>query len=297
MILDMENIKIEKIKEAGNVVISNPERFEQVKKEIIEDGIDSVHILADFDKTLTRQFVDGKEELSFVFILRDRGYLIPDYSEKAKALYNTYHAIEIDPNIPKEEKIKAMHEWWTRHYEFLIESKLNKKDVASAVESGHVEFREGALNFFDFLKDKNVPLVIISSSGLGTEAIEMYIKNAGKLYDNVHIVSNEFEWDGEGYLVKVKEPIIHAMNKNETTLKESPFFDEIKDRKNIILLGDSPDDLGMAEGFEYKNMISVGFLNKNIESNIENYKKIFDSVITGDSDLFFVNDLLKEISR
>lgn len=278
-------------------MISNPEKFERVKKEIVEDGIDNVHVLADFDRTLTKAFVDGKEVPSLISVLRDHNYLTSDYPERAHALFNKYHAIEIDPSIPKEEKIKAMRQWWTEHYELLIESKLNKKDVASAVESGHVEFREGALEFFDFLKDKNVPLVIISSAGLGTEAIEMYIKNAGKLYDNVHIVSNEFEWDGEGYLVKVKEPIIHAMNKNETTLKEFPFFDEIKDRKNIILLGDSPDDLGMAEGFEYKNMISVGFLNKNIESNIENYKKIFDSVITGDSDLSFVNDLLKEISR
>lgn len=294
----MENLKkIKKIKEAENVVISNPERFEQVKKEIIEDGIENVHILADFDKTLTKQFVGGKEVPSLISVLRDHNYLTPDYPEKAHMLFNRYHAIEIDSNIPKEEKIKAMHEWWTKHYELLIKSKFNKKDVASAVESGHVEFREGVLEFFDFLKDKNIPLVIISSAGLGTEAIEMYIKKSGKLFDNVHIVSNEFEWDGEGYLVKAKEPIIHAMNKNETTLKEFPFFDEIKDRKNIILLGDSPDDLGMAEGFEYKNMISVGFLNKNIESNIENYKKMFDAVITGDSDLSFVNDLLKEISE
>lgn len=288
---------MEKIKETENVVISNLERFERVKKEIIEDGINNVHILADFDRTLTKAFVGGKEVPSLISVLRDHNYLTPDYPERAHALFNKYHAIEIDPNIPKEEKIKAMHEWWTKHYELLIESRLNKKDVASAVESGHVEFREGTLDFFDFLKNKNVPLVVISSSGLGTEAIEMYVKSAGKLSDNVHIVSNEFEWDGEGYLVKVKEPIIHAMNKNETTLKEFPFFDEIKDRKNIILLGDSPDDLGMAEGFEYKNIISVGFLNKNIESNIENYKKTYDSVITGDSDLSFVNNLLKEISK
>lgn len=293
----MENIKIEKVKEAGSVVISNPERFERVKKEIIEDGIESVHVLADFDRTLTKAFVDGKEVPSLISVLRDHNYLTPDYPEKAHALFNKYHAIEIDPNIPKEEKIKAMRQWWAEHYELLIASKLNKEDVASAVQSGHVEFREGTLDFFDFLKSKNIPLVIISSAGLGTEAIEMYIKNTGKLYDNVHIVSNEFEWDGEGYLIKVKEPIIHAMNKNETTLKEFPFFGEIKDRENIILLGDSPDDLGMAEGFEYKNIISIGFLNKNIESNIENYKKTFDSVITGDSDLSFVNDLLKEISK
>lgn len=291
----MGNINIEKIKEE-NVFISNSERLERVKNEMIEDGLDSIHILADFDKTLTRQFVSGKEVPSLISILRDHNYLTPDYPEKAHALYDKYHAIEIDNNIPKEERMKAMHEWWSKHYQLLIESRLNKKDVVSAVESGHVEFRDGVLDFFDFLKDKNVPLVIISSAGLGKEAIEMYIENTGRLYDNVHIVSNEFEWDAGGYIVKVKEPIIHAMNKNETTLQEFPFFEEIKDRKNVVLIGDSLDDLGMVEGFEYKNLLSVGFLNKKVEENLENYKKIFDAVITGDSDFSFINNLLNKIS-
>lgn len=291
----MENINIEKIKEE-NVFISNPERFERVKDEMIEDGLGSIHILADFDKTLTKQFISGKEVPSLISVLRDYNYLTPDYPEKAQALYNKYHAIEIDNNIPKEERVAAMHEWWSKHYQLLIESRLNKKDIASAVQSGHVEFRDGVLDFFDFLKEKNVPLVIISSAGLGKEAIEMYIKNAGKLYDNVHIVSNEFEWDAGGYMVKVKEPIIHAMNKNETTLQEFTFFEEIKDRKNVVLIGDSLDDLGMVEGFEYKNLLSVGFLNKKVEENLENYKKIFDAVITGDADFSFINNLLNKIS-
>lgn len=278
-----------------DIIISNPEKFEQIKKKIIKDGLNNLHILADFDRTLTTAFVAGKEVTSLISILRDHNYLTPDYPAKARALSDRYYPMELDANIPKEERIKAMHEWWSQHFRLLIASKLNKKDIASAAESGHVQLREGVLEFFDFLKKQNVPLVIISSTGLGSEAIEYYIRHAGKLSDNVHIVANEFEWDEAGYLVKVKEPIIHVMNKNETVLKEFSFFNEIKERKNILLLGDSLDDLGMAEGFDYNNMLSVGFLNKNIEANLEYYQNTFDVVIMGDGDLSFVNNLLQEI--
>ena len=38
--------------------------------------------------------------------------------------------------------------------------------------------------------------------------------------------------------------------------------EKIGNRKNIILLGDIPADLNMADNLHYKNMISVGFLNR-----------------------------------
>ena len=278
-----------------NIIISDSERFNKVKKLIKKGGAGNLHVLSDFDRTLTKAFVGGKEVPSLISILRDHNYLTPDYPEKARALFDKYHPIEIDPDVPREKKAKAMHDWWKIHYELLVESKLNKADIANAVKSGHVEFRNGSPELFDLLKRYAVPIVIISSAGVGAEGIKIFLEKHGKLYPNVHIVSNEFMWDDKGYMVKVKEPVIHIMNKNETALKDLPFFSEIEDRKNIILLGDSLDDLGMAEGSDYKNIISIGFLNKKVEAYIENYKNTFDCVIANDSDMSFVNNLLKEI--
>ena len=51
----------------------------------------------------------------------------------------------------------------------------------------------------------------------------------------------------------------------------------------------------MANGFKYDNLIKIGFLNDKEEENIEYYKDIFDVVITGDGDMGYINDLLKEI--
>ena len=66
-------------------------------------------------------------------------------------------------------------------------------------------------------------------------------------------------------------------------------------RKNIILLGDSIGDLGMVEGFNYKNIIKIVFLNENIKEKLENQKKVYDVLILNDGSFEYVNKLLKDI--
>lgn len=278
-----------------NVIISNPKKLEKSKKSISETGAEKIHIRTDFDRTLTKAFVNGKSIPSLISVLRDGNYLTPDYAEKANELYTKYHPIEIDPKITLEEKKKAMYEWWTAHFDLLIKSGLNKKDLEKVVESGKVKFREGFSEFIDFLQKHKIPLVIMSSSGLGGDAISMYLEKEGRHYDNIHIISNLYEWDRDGNAIAVKEPIIHIMNKDEAVLQNFPVFNVIKDRKNVLLLGDSLDDTGMVNGFEYDNLIKIGFLNENIEENIENYRRNFDVIILNDSSMNYVNKLLKEI--
>ena len=95
---------------------------------------------------------------------------------------------------------------------------------------------------------------------MGKESISLYLQKEKKLYDNIHIISNSYEWDKDGYAKKVITPIIHVMNKDETIVKNFPFFMDIKNRKNVLLLGDSLGDIEMTTGFEYNNLIKIGFL-------------------------------------
>jgi HAD superfamily hydrolase (TIGR01544 family) len=278
-----------------NVVISNPKELEKAKRTISESGAEKLHVVSDFDRTLTTAFVEGKKITSLLAILRDGNYLIPDYAKRAHELYDKYHPIEMDPQIPLEEKKKAMHEWWTTHFDLLIKSGLNKKDLEKVVETGEVKFRDGFEDFIDFLKEHNIPLLIISSSGLGGDAISMYLEREGKLYENVHIISNTYKWDEKGNAVGVKEPIIHVMNKDETTIQDFPVFEAIKDRKNVLLLGDTLDDVGMVQGLDYKNLIKIGFLNENEKENLERYKRNFDIVILHDGSMRYINGLLRDI--
>ena len=63
----------------------------------------------------------------------------------------------------------------------------------------------------------------------------------------------------------------------------------------MILLGDNLEDIGMIEGFDYENLIKIGFLNENVEENLLEFKKNFDAIILNDGEMDFVNKLLKEI--
>lgn len=278
-----------------DIFISNPEELEKLKKSISKAGAEKLHVLADFDKTLTKAFVDGESTPSIISVLRDGNYLTSDYAEKANNLYAKYHPIEINPQIPLEEKKKAMEEWWMIHFDLLIKSGLNKKDLEKIAESGKVRLKDGALEFIEFLNSRNVPLVIMSGSGVGGDFIPMLFMKEGKSYENIHIISNLYEWDEKGNAVAVKKPIIHVMNKDETSIQDFPAFDAIKDRKNVMLLGDILADIGMVEGFDYECLIKIGFLNENIEENLEQYKKSYDVLVLNDSSMHFVNALLKEM--
>jgi len=277
------------------IIIPSPEKLEKLKKSVSQSGPEKLHILADFDRTLTTAFVNGKSIPSLISILRDGNYLTPDYAQKAHELYDKYHPIEIDPKIPIEEKKRAMKEWWTTHFNLLIKSGLNRKDLEKVVESGKIKLRDGFKEFTDFLKIHNIPLVIMSSSGLGGDAISMYLGKEGKLYDNIFIISNSYNWDKNGNVVSIKQPIIHTLNKYETAIQDFPVFELIRNRKNVLLLGDSLDDVGMVEGFDYENVIKIGFLNENIEESLEYYKRNFDIIILDDSSMEYINNLLKAL--
>jgi 5'-nucleotidase len=87
------------------------------------------------------------------------------------------------------------------------------------------------------------------------------------------------------------------MNKDETTLESLPIYLELMNKKNVLLLGDGLGDLGMIKGFDYDNLISIGFLNENVDKNLEKFKENFDVVLLGDGDFSFVNEFVKNFNK
>jgi len=280
----------------NNLTIPNPESLKQKKQNIKEQGIKKIHILADFDRTLTKAIVNGERVPSTISCLRNGDYISEDYAKKAHELANKYYPIEIDTQVPFEEKKQKMLEWWEAHFDLLIKSGLNKNHLKRIIKEGKIQFREGVLEFIDFLYEKNIPLIIISSSALG-ETIQMFLEKENRFYKNIHIITNFYKWDENENAIEIKKPIIHVANKEEIVIQKYPFFDIIKNRKNVILLGDNIEDVGMVKGFEYDNLIKIGFLNENIEEALEKYKKNFDAIITNEGNFEFVNKLIREIVK
>jgi 5'-nucleotidase len=158
-----------------------------------------------------------------------------------------------------------------------------------------LKLRQGLAEFLTLLNANQIPMVIMSASGLGEYVINKLLKKEGLNFPNISIISNTPIFDEQGNLTSFKQPIIHVFNKDETMLKDFPVYDQVKDRKNVILLGDNIEDIGMVEGFDCDNLIKIGFLNDKVEENLEAYKQNFDVVLTNDTDMNFVNSLLNQI--
>jgi HAD superfamily hydrolase (TIGR01544 family) len=280
----------------SNIIIPNPQKLDLLKTKLQNDGAKNLHILADFDRTLTYSTRPNGEKIkSIIAVLRDENYLSPEYSTQAKGLFAKYHPIEIDPEISLEEKKESMNKWWTSHNQLLINSGLNKSHLEKIVESGIIRLREGTKELFEYTNQNDIPLVIMSASGLG-DTIQMILEKENMLYNNIYIITNKFDWNEKGYAAKTQEKPIHGMNKDETTIQQFPeIYEKIKNRKNIILLGDSLGDLGMTTGFDYNNLLKIGFLNPEEEQNQKQYEQNFNLIITKDSSISPVNKILEKI--
>jgi 5'-nucleotidase len=278
------------------ILIPNKSTFDRKKAAFKAGGVSKMHVLSDFDRTLTYAFVDGKKAPSIIGGLRSGKYLTPDYVVRSTALYEKYRPIEIDPLISLEEKSEKMHEWWKTHFELLVECGLDKGTMEQMVNENLSRFRQGADIFLAKLDSNKIPVVIMSA-GPG-DAIEMIFQKNSLLFPNINIIANVFEFDQNGKVAKIKEPIIHSINKSEITIKSFPeIFENIKDRRNVLLLGDNVSDIGMAEGFPHDCLLKIGFLvpDAQAKENMEEFKRNFDVILTGDGDMSYVNQLINEI--
>ena len=282
-----------------NVIVVNQKELDKKINAFKKDGANSIHILSDFDRTITNAYLNGKKTPSLIYHLRNEHYLTEDYSAKAFALYEKYHPLEVSTTITPEEKNKAMLSWWSSHYQLLVKSGLDEKTIKQAikdiVKKQGITLRKGIKKILKVIETKNIPLILLSSSGVGNMIIEL-LKELNVMNKNIHFIGNILEFNKEGRFTGVKDnKIIHSFNKNEAELKSLPIYQELTKRKNVILLGDSLGDLKMIEGFNYKNLIKIGFFNYSDEENIEDFKKQFNIIITSDGTFEYINELLRQL--
>lgn len=277
------------------IIVTDQKKLDAKIFSMKRGGADSLHILSDFDRTLTKAYVNGKHILSILGILIEKNYLSTEYSLQAKALVKKYFPIEQNIAMPLAEKKPLMLEWWTKIFDLLIAYGLNKNDIVKAAASPEIQLRQNGKNFFHLLDTHKIPLVIMSATGTGEDGIGIFLSQQNVLTDNIYLISNRFIWDANDRAISIRQPIIHALNKDETIIQNFPAFKEVQKRKNVILLGDTLDDVGMVVGFEYDQLISVGWLNEDTEKHLAEYQQVFDIVITDDGSMDAVNTLVSSI--
>ena len=124
-----------------SLLIPNPSHLQKILERIRFDGDDNLHILADFDRTLTYGSQNGMKTTTIVSLLRDGKHLREDYAKRAHQLYDIYNPIEIDSSLSIEEKKPLMTEWWNKHFELMIECGLKMSDIEDVLVKSHLQFR------------------------------------------------------------------------------------------------------------------------------------------------------------
>lgn len=247
---------------------------------------DNIHIVTDFDRTITV----GNSDSSWS-ILSKSEEVPKEYVSERQELYSYYRPIEIDENMDYDTKNQHMIDWWNKHINLFIKYKMKEEVINNAANNLRVMcFRDGAQEFLKSMHDKGIPVIIISA-GIGNFIKQFLIKNNCD-FDNIYIVANFIKFE-DGVAVGISDNVIHALNKNEVSLPDN-IKELLVDRNNIILLGDAISDIKMVSENKKNDALKIGFLEENIDENYKYYDEAFDIVCTNNTGY---DELLKEFNK
>ena len=92
---------------------------------------------------------------------------------------------------------------------------------------------------------------------------------------------------------------------NQLRIEKKPIIDygkrnvwEVTHKKFRILRNLELDKVKVGKNLgNYKNIIRIGFLNYDIEKNLEDFKKYYDVVILNDGKMDYINEILKKLLK
>ncbi|CAI5506266.1 unnamed protein product [Closterium sp. Naga37s-1] len=239
------------------VIIRDIQALQRKKQAMIAAGRDTVQVIADFDRTLTKFTVNGKQGQSCHMLLNLRH---PELEERGRRLTAKYLPMETDPHMPYEEKFRCMVEWWTAAHELLLESGITRADVTQSVAAANTAFRDGFCDMLALLEvsgsaagprraaahllcwagrrdlraHRNSPSALLNPSHplppsptpshplsliTPTPISQLLQQQLPHSFSNVRVVSNRMQFDESGRLIAFPGRIIHVLNKNEHALE------------------------------------------------------------------------------
>lgn len=288
----MEHRAIKEDHQSYEIFIKDPVFVASIKQKWKTISPNQFHVVADFDRTLTKAQVDGHRSATVLAQIRNGNYLSAAYNAEAHRLFDTYHPIEINESLPLAKRMSAMEDWWRKHFTLIGNSGLTRELITRIAKERPMHLREGTTDLFAALKTHNIPMVLLSAAP--GDMVNAYLAELGLLDQTIHLLATMYEFDTDGTVLGVKEPIIHSLNKHETTIDWHTNHSDVAERTHVLLLGDGIGDTGMIEGFDYESLLKVGFLNENVAERKATFMNAYDIVIAHDGPMTPVNQLLNE---
>ena len=301
---------IQKFQSRPNIKIRDISKVEKLLRSIVSGGNKNLQVVLDFDYTMTRVHKNG-ERLDCSWGVMENSKLLPlSYVKQTGDLRAKYLPIEQDATMTAEEKTPYMVEWYTQANILLSECGAVKRQMFyDMVKSSNVELRQGTEQMMNHLLKSDVPILVLSA-GLG-DLVEEILNYYNVYHTNVKIVSNFLDYDVEGNIIGLAGDVIHVFNKNEKSLKpvertnahtsDVELVNQIQQRGNVLLMGDSLGDPCMADGIENPSaVLKIGFLNHDIKTDqevirLKKYLDAYDVVLIDDQTVDVFNMILDTI--
>lgn len=228
----------------------------------VQEGKDKLHLLLDFDRTLTKSQNKSGENVSTWEILKN--HLSQKSQKEYQQFYEKYRILEIENQMTTKDAVM----WWEEILNIFEKNKLKLSDIKEDIEK-KMPMRPYVKQLFETCERKNIPIIIISA-GI-KDVIEMWCQKFG--INPTLILSTDLIFSKDGYMNGWhKKSLIHILNKKEKSHQE---IQKIRlKRPNTILIGDSLDDASMVGGEAKVLRIIINDLwenNKNIGKFLDKF--------------------------
>lgn len=255
------------------------------KNKISQLNKNNFYIVADFDQTLTT-----KNSNTTLSLFSKSGFYDSNYLKERTDNYNYYRPLELDPSISDSEKFSIIKQWQEASYRLMLKYKVRESDIKKIINMpGMLTMRNGAIEFIRTLNQNNIPL-IINSAGCGNFIIEL-LKKYNCYCNNIFVFSNILKFHDDVIIDSISQ-IIHGMNKSHIEVENS-FYQKIKNKEYVIVIGDQLSDLKMSYNIPKKDVLTFGFLESNIEKLEEDFDRNFDIVLKNNEDFNDIAKILK----
>lgn len=242
---------------------------------------DDYYVITDFDHTLTT----AKSSASMGIIPK---FLGGECLKQRLKIYEYYRPLELDYTIDLKEKQRIMREWARKSFTLLSNYIKSEEMIKKSLTGANLYLRDGAKEFLEEMKNKDIP-VIIMSSGIGN-IVKAFLEKEKCLFNNIVIVSNFFEFNNEKAYIDINQ-IMATSNKEYKRIPKN-IRERLEKKRKAILLGDLIEDIKMTDKENLQHTLTIGFLDENIEQNLEKYNNNFDIVLTEYSNFNDVKNIL-----
>lgn len=243
--------------------IRNPSVFAAKMEAIRAAGVDQLHIIADFDRTISHPQSDSS------WSLLKRFKFPQSFHDALNELFVRFHKGEkqqwservltrscsggghdkvnrgttgLDGRSKKAFLLFFQFEarllqWWRLSHEILLGQKVTKATFIEGVKEfgSHMYFRERTHELINTLREKRIPLLVLSA-GLG-DLIDAVIAREGANWDNVHVVSNHLVFGADGVATRFATKNITTFTKNEVIITEvHPTWEKVSRRGFVLSL-------------------------------------------------------------